>query len=385
MLRLFVRLIVGFFVFAGTVVMPMYFLLPGIKEAYQQLLAVSLFCIWAGFLFVLLDYIVVYCFEKPLKQINFELKGIVSGNSKNRIEYNHYNRPIQELVNNINSLAIEFENLEEMRRSFIASASHELRSPLASIQGFLQALLDGVIEEEKEKQRFLKLVYDESKRLTTLINGMLDLSRMEAGRYPLYKTKFDINSLVRDIVLKMQPMFLKSDITISMEFAKESVKVFADSGKIEQVISNLLDNAIKYSPAFSKIVVSTYLQGKRLYVVVKDQGYGIGKKEQMLIWDKFYRVDKARTPSKSNGTGLGLSIVKKIMDDHREVVWVESEKGKGAKFFFTLPIFDAQKHSVFGDTAKNVMGAPQQPQYTQTTTRRRIVHDHQAQNTRWGM
>jgi len=378
MVKFWFRFLVGV-LFCGFIIVPLYFVLVKLEQLYIKILICVIFGLLAAVLYSVLTFLHLNQFNKPLKHINYELKGLSSGGYKSRVGYNSNNESVRQLINNINSLAVEFENLEEMRRSFVASASHELRSPLASIQGFLQALLDGVIEEEADKRKYLQIAYNESKRLTGLINNMLDLSRMEAGRYPVYKTKWDINALIKEVIEKFQPMFIKSEITPETKLTSDALMVFADRSKIEQVLINLIDNAIKYSPAFSKISVNTYVQRKKLYVIVKDQGFGISKKDQMYIWDKFYMVDKARTPSKSKGTGLGLSIVKKIIEDHREIVWVESDKGNGASFFFTLPLFDPTKHSVFGKTVKN-------NPYTIKTVARAVNNNPQnTENYRWGV
>lgn len=351
--KFWATLLIGIVVLSGCIVVPLYFVLGSLLENTIKIIIVVMIGLFAAFLYVVLVWLHIRSLHKPINNIIYEIKGLESGRFKQRIKITHYDKVVQNLVDSINNIAVEFENLEDMRRSFVANASHELRSPLTSIQGFLQAMLDGVIESEQDKNKYIKIMYDESIRLTKLINGMLDLSRMEAGRYPLYKVQFDINTLIKEVIEKLQTLILKRYITVATKLTTTPVMVYADKSKIDQVIINLLDNAIKYSPEYSKIEINTYIQNKKVYILIKDQGFGIAKKDQPLIWDKFYMVDKARTPGTKRGTGLGLSIVKKIITDHKEVVWVESEKGQGAKFFFTLPIYDPLKHTLFG-TPKNV-------------------------------
>ncbi len=248
-----------------------------------------------------------------------------------------------ELTAAVNATSEEYERLEQMRKSFVANASHELRSPLTSVQGFLQAVLDGTVSPD-DKEKYLKIALSETKRLNALINSMLDLSRLDSGKNPLVMSKFEINDVIREIALKFEPALFKKALQINVEFARDTCYVFADKDKIIQVITNLVDNAIKYSPSYSRIILITSVHENKVYVTVKDYGYGISKKDQMLIWDRFYMTDKSRSPVKTKGSGLGLSIVKKIIDEHGEVIWVESNRGAGATFIFTLTLFDPDKH-----------------------------------------
>lgn len=255
----------------------------------------------------------------------------------------------QDVLSAVNVTSAEYERLEQVRRSFVSNASHELRSPLTSVQGFLQALLDGTASED-ERERYLKIALSETKRLNALISSMLDLSRLDSGKNPLIRSKFDINDAVNEVVAKFEPALVKKSVQVSTDFASPTCYVYADKDKIIQVITNLLDNAIKYSPAFSRIIVMTSVHENKVYITVRDFGYGISKRDQMLIWDRFYMTDKSRSPIKTKGSGLGLSIVKKIIDEHDEVIWVESSRGAGAKFIFTLTLFDPAKHKTSSGT-----------------------------------
>lgn len=245
-----------------------------------------------------------------------------------------------------NATANEYIRLAQVRKTFVANASHELRSPLTSVQGFLQAVLDGTASTEAEREKYLKIALSETKRLNALISSMLDLSRLDSGKNPLVFVKFNINDVINDIVARFEPALIKKALQINVEFCSDICYVYADKDKIAQVIINLLDNAIKYSPAYSRIILTTSIHANKVYVTVRDYGYGISKKDQMLIWDTFYMTDRSRSPVKAKGSGLGLSIVKKIIDEHGEVIWVESSRGAGATFIFTLTLFDASKHKI---------------------------------------
>lgn len=248
------------------------------------------------------------------------------------------------IIKQVNELGDIFEELEASRKNFVSNASHELRSPLTSIQGFLQALADGTVKSEEDRQKYLNIVNVETKRLTALINSMLDLSRLESGKNPVVCKKFEINTVIKQVLERFEPSLLKKQIVAESNLCTEFTYVFADKDKIIQVIVNLIDNAIKYSPINSHITVSTSINDKKIFVAVQDNGYGISKKDQMLVWDRFYMGDKARTPIKGKGTGLGLSIVKRIIDEHGEAITVRSEKGKGSVFMFSLTLFDAATH-----------------------------------------
>lgn len=337
-----VRLVVYLTIIAVTTTVLLSFLYDFFaNKIYLLILLVFVVDVIEIVLFTLFNYNVS---QKPLRKIIESTKKITKGEyiqTNNKI----LDKDLRELSTNINNTAYEFENLEQMRKSFLSNASHELRSPLTSMQGFLQAILDGTISMD-DSEKYLKIVLRETKRLSSLINSMLDLSRMESGKNPLNPNKFDINTIILQIVERFEPNLDAKYITLETDFVRDFTYVYADKDKIVQVLINLIDNAIKYSPSNSKILITTHIHGKKIYVSVKDSGFGISKKDQLHIWERFYMADKARTPSKNKGTGLGLSIVKQIVEDHKEVIWVESTRGAGATFIFTLTIFDPNKHIV---------------------------------------
>lgn len=321
-----------------TLFFPLYFLLPILTDSNRILLAVllAIAVIIETICFIL---VLFKTYITPVTEINKILKKLSLGDYGANINLKHADAELKDLSLNINNLANEFENLEQMRKSFVANASHELRSPLTSMQGFLQAMLDGTIEDN-DKTQYLQIVLNETKRLGALINSMLDLSRLESGTMPLNPKRFDANLLINSVTDRFKPALTEKNISLITSFENETAPVFADKERITQVLTNLIDNAIKYSPCDSEIKVSTQLNGNKVFVSVKDNGEGIGKREQMLIWDRFYIGDKARTPSKNKGTGLGLSIVKRIIDEHKESIRVESRKGAGATFVFTLTCYN---------------------------------------------
>ena len=347
------RSIIFAVVLAATIFCPLFFLLPKMSSPLQKALLAAIVCVAAAIEAAVHISVSYKLTVEPVKLINETAIKLGNGEYNEHTKIKFADEELKKLAKSINNIADEFENLEQMRKSFVANASHELRSPLTSMQGFLQAILDGTIAVE-DSEKYLKIVLNETKRLNSLITSMLDLSRMDSGKYPLVMSRFEINAVIRQIVERFEPNLVKKELQCDIDFAQSANYVFADKDKIIQVLVNLIDNAIKYSPAYSRILVTTHVHGDKIYIAVKDKGFGISKKDQMLIWDRFYMADKARTPNKSKGTGLGLSIVKKIIDDHKEAIRVESNKGAGSAFIFTLTLFDSSKHKIDNGTLQKV-------------------------------
>ena len=342
MRKFWVRLFASFLLICVVLFLPLMLIVHRLDGVLFWLVGLA-FLVAALALAGLLTYINHLQVTKPMRSILNVSKKLSSGDYSARIKNEIRDADMRKLVIAVNNIANELENLEQMRKSFVSNTSHELRSPLTSMQGFLQAMLDGTIPPE-DVPTYLEIVFSETKRLASLVNSMLDLSRLESGKNPLKFSKFGLNDLVKRAALRFEPNLFKKELQLDIDFASEETEVFADKDKIEQVVVNLIDNAIKYSYNRAKILVTTHLSGKKAWVSIKDQGCGISKKDQMFIWDRFYMVDKARTPNKSASSGLGLSIVKKIVDDHKESIWVESTKGQGSTFIFTVPLFDKNKH-----------------------------------------
>jgi len=230
--------------------------------------------------------------------------------------------------------------LETIRSDFVANVSHELRTPLTSIKGFIETLLDGGLESMETTKRFLTIMYQETDRLNRLISDLLDLSRIESGQAELKRTKIYLAPLVEEVRLTLQERMTEKNITLSVELGP--TPVWADEDQIREVLVNLIENAVKYSTAGGHIRVLEHNRGDQQEFVVCDTGIGIPKDSIPRIFERFYRVDKARS-REMGGTGLGLSIVKHIIERHGGKVWVESELGKGSCFHFTLTKYQEGK------------------------------------------
>lgn len=306
-----------------------------IKSALKRVF----FVIWmSAFFAILISAFIIYYFSeriliKPLDKINETAKLISKGEFERRVNLTSDDE-IGDLARSFNYMADSLENLEKMRRSFIANISHELRSPMTSINGFLSGILDGTIPKEKTAY-YLNIVHDEIKRLIRLINDLLDLARLESGEFSLTIGVFDINELIRQRIIKFEDKINKKKINVDVVLTGNKIKVKGDRDRIDQVITNLVDNAIKFTPEGGVIEIRTTIKEDRLLVSVYNNGPAIPKDEIAFIWDRFHKVDKAR--SKGGGTGLGLSIVRQIINQHKQTVWVESGDW-GTKFTFTLSL-----------------------------------------------
>lgn len=293
--------------------------------------------IWISAIFVIvLSCIVIYYFSqkiiiKPLAEINYVARKISNGDVDQRV-YIKSNDEIGELAQSLNFLADSVEKIEKNRREFISNVSHEIRSPITSIKGFISGILDGVIPKEKEKY-YLSIAYEEIQRLTRLVNDLLDMSAIEAGEFSLSIMEVDINEIIRLTVIKNETRIKEKKAAVDVCFDEDNLFVAGDKDRLVQVITNLLDNSIKYVNEGGKIKISSKTKGKKVLISVFNDGPQIAKDDLKYIWNRFYKADKARTAKDS--TGLGLSIVRNIITQLQEDIWVENKDG-GVYFTFTL-------------------------------------------------
>ena len=291
---------------------------------------------------VLLIYIFSLRLSRPLKQIRYAAARISNGEFEKRVSIRSRDE-IGELAKAFNHMASALENIEKMRRGFVANVSHELRTPMTSIRGFIEGILDGTIPPEKHSH-YLTIVRDETNRLNRLVTDLLDLAKMEAGEMKLSITDFDINELIRKCVIKLETLLLEKDLSVDADFEEEDLVVSGDPDAIERVVYNLLHNAIKFTPAGGRISIVTKSTRDAAEVTIRDTGIGIGESELDMIWDRFYKSDKSRSRDKT-GTGLGLAIVRNIINEHGQRISAQSKLGEGTAFTFTL--------AKAGNTAEN--------------------------------
>jgi len=230
----------------------------------------------------------------------------------------------------------EIKKLEKMRSEFVANVSHELRTPLTSIQGFVETLKDGAINDPGKAQYFLEIIEKQSNRLNNLIEDILQLSKIESQEIIMNLQSINLRDLIDKTISEFKKKIEQKNHKIKINISPQLPLIKADPEQIEVVFRNLLDNAIKYTPNGGEIYISAFEKAENIYIEIADNGIGISAEHLPRIFERFYRVDKDRS-RKLGGTGLGLAIVKHIVQAHGGTIGVESKPGKGSKFFFTLP------------------------------------------------
>jgi len=240
----------------------------------------------------------------------------------------HGKDEIGQLAYNFNLMAKELSQLDTMRKEFVANVSHELRTPLTSIRTYTETLLEGALEEPETAARFLKIVDDEAQRMSLLVTDLLELSRLDSARSKLDQDVLDLVGLLRVTIRQSQILAEQKKQTIQFDNPEDACFILGNSPRINQVISNILSNAVKYSPEDTTIQVSVETTDKDYRVYFKDQGMGIPEDSISRIFERFYRVDKARARA-MGGTGLGLAIAKEIIEEHGGNIYATSTPGEG--------------------------------------------------------
>ncbi len=230
----------------------------------------------------------------------------------------------------------DIRRLETIRRDFVANVSHELRTPLANIKGYGETLLEGAIDDKENAHDFLRIIYSESDRLAKLVDDLLELARLESGKTDLLLKACRIDEIYNWVVTGLKIQAMDKSINIQCEIPADLPQVNGDSSAIAQIFLNLIENAIKYNNPGGEVIISAKDLGPFIEISVCDNGIGIPADDLPRIFERFYRVDKARS-RELGGTGLGLSIVKHLVQAHGGEVSVQSQLGRGTIFRFTLP------------------------------------------------
>jgi signal transduction histidine kinase len=238
-----------------------------------------------------------------------------------------------------NTMADALTKIEQNRRDFLANVSHELKTPVASIQALAEAIADGVVVASDQRQRYLATIVGESRRIDRLIHDLLDLAQLEAGEMTVVAEQLDLAAFLNDEAAKHGPLLAEKDLAVRVEAPANTPPVLADPVRLAQVLDNLIANAGRYSPAGAAIGIAVRPLAGRVAVSVADRGPGIPFEDQPYIWDRFYRVDKSRSRS-GGGTGLGLAIAKRLVASMGGEISLASEPGKGTTVTFTLPTYD---------------------------------------------
>ncbi|MDI6604754.1 MAG: HAMP domain-containing sensor histidine kinase [Thermoanaerobacteraceae bacterium] len=272
--------------------------------------------------------------SEPLKEMSSAALKMAKGDFSTKIQVAGDDE-ITDLAISFNKMSRELEQMEDVRKEFVANVSHELRSPLTTIQGYIDGIIDGTIPQDS-LIKYLKIVQEETRRMSRLISGLLDITKMESGKFPLNITDFDINELIRITIIKMESRINEKKIHVKVDFDYDKNIVQGDKDKIEQVLTNLFDNAIKFSEVNGYIHVYTERKESKLYITIHNMGEIIPEEDIEHIWDKLYKVDKSR--SGNTGAGLGLYIVKNIINKHDEEIWAESKENEGTTITFTMKL-----------------------------------------------
>ena len=277
--------------------------------------------------------LIAFLVNRPLKKIIHGAQEYASGNLTYNIDVNS-NDEMGYLAHTLNYMSDELNKTNEYQRKFVANISHDFRSPLTSIKGYAEAMLDGTIPHEMQ-DRYLNIILFETDRLNKLTQSMLTLNNMDKKGHYLEITSFDINAVIKDTAASFEGTCTAKRISIELLLASETLYVSADFGKIQQVLYNLIDNAIKFSNNNSVIQVETTEKHGKVFVSVKDHGIGIPRAFISKIWNRFYKIDASRGKDRK-GTGLGLAIVKEIINAHNQNINVISTEGAGTEFIFSL-------------------------------------------------
>lgn len=309
-----------------------------IESSYREIVAetsrVTLFALAIGALLILIASQLI---TQPLRQMARAADRFAQGDFSRKIPVDSQDE-VGRLAESLNKMAEDLDRLEQTRRGFVANVSHELRSPLTSIQGFINGILDGTVPGD-EREHYLNIVLEETRRLNKLITTLLDLTQIEGGETKPALQRFDINEMIARVLFRQEARIESKNIDVQIEFEQETCPVSADPDQIEQVLINLMDNAVKYGREGGVMTLATRRQGGTVTVSVADDGQGIPAEDLPFVFDRFYMADKAHTTGK--GTGLGLAIVKSIIEQHGQTIRAESEPGKGTTFAFTLQAAEA--------------------------------------------
>ena len=305
-----------------------------IKE-FAHIISISL--ILALLLALILIYFSSRSVSKPLKKINDAVLEIASGKFDKRVDVSAADE-VAQLASSFNYMADSLEHLEEMRAGFLSDISHELRTPMTSISGFVSGILDGTIPKERQSE-YLELVLEECTRLSRLTNDMFEMTKMSSHGYKLSINEFDLAEATRLCIISAENQLEKKGLELKVDFEAENIPVLAEADSIKRVIINLLDNAIKYSFENSEIEIRIFSQNNHAVFEISNIGTGIDDADLPYIFDRFYKSDKSRKHENS-GAGLGLSFVKNILALHSQKITAKSvpisDSAKKTTFTFTL-------------------------------------------------
>ena len=321
-----------------------------INSIMQTFKIVIIAGIIAIFISVFVSYFISMSIAKPIKEIteislemskgNFSKKAkIYSSDEIGKLTeaFNYMMVTLDKTMSDLEDEKNKMVTLEKLQRQFVANASHELRTPLTSVRGYVEAILDGVLKNKEEERKYLRIILKETLRMHRLVNSLLDLSRIESGQIKVNRKDLNISEVINSTVMKFKPIIEDQELQLVVDIPKDLPIVIGDEDLINQVITNYITNAVRFTSAGGSITVKAEQNKNEVYVHVIDTGIGISPKELTKVWGRFYKINENRQLSKE-GAGLGLSLVKEIIELLGGRAWVESELGKGSIFSFSLII-----------------------------------------------
>ena len=289
--------------------------------------------LWIMLAALIAVYFITERMVAPLKSMSRAAKSFAKGQFDARVTVTGSDE-IAELAVAFNNMAENLAIANEMQRSFVANVSHDLRTPMTTISGFIDGILSGAIPKEKQEY-YLGVISEEVRRLSRLVSALLDISRMQAGERKFAMAEFDICELSRQVLISFEQKIEGKKLDVSFECDSDRMDVIGDRDAIHQVLYNICDNAIKFSHDGGKFDIRIAEKDKKTYISVYNEGVGIPSEDVGRIFDRFYKSDKSRGLDKS-GVGLGMYISRTIIDAHGEKIWAESEPGQWCRFTFTL-------------------------------------------------
>ena len=295
--------------------------------------AIITICIWVLFATLVAVYFISERILSPLKEMSTAAKSFASGRLDVRVPVSGRDE-ISELAVAFNDMAASMSELETMRSSFLSNVSHDLRTPMTTISGFIDGIIDGTIPKDKHEY-YLRMIGDEVRRLSRLVSALLDVSRIQAGERKFNMDAFDICEMARVILISFEQQIAKKKLADEFDAEDENAFVYADRDAIYQILYNICDNAVKFSTEGGKYRIKITEMDKRIFVSVYNEGIGIPSDELPHVFERFYKNDKSRSLDKL-GVGLGMYIAKSIIDAHNEEIWVKSKYGEYCEFVFTV-------------------------------------------------
>ncbi|EIW19640.1 sensor histidine kinase [Pelosinus fermentans] len=309
----------------------------GVNKTVSSLERTLLYSLLASIITAILaGFLIARSLTKPIANISQAAKNFADGNYNSRTTAIG-NNEIGGLGRTFNTMADSLAEIEQNRRNFLANVSHELKTPVTSIQALSETILDGLAPKPEQQQRYIATILQESQRLDRLISDLLDLSQLEADELSILCEKLDLQTWLVTEATKIETLLNPKHLTLETDIPEQLPYVWCDPIRLEQVFTNLLTNAIRYSPENSTITIHLSVTKHQVAISVIDQGPGISPDDVPYIWDRFYRADKSRART-YGGTGLGLAITKKLVHAMQGEISVDSHVGKGSTFTFTLPI-----------------------------------------------